>query len=133
MLPRLSMGVCAVSATATLAIGFAFGRWSIASATEALVVPLVVGPYVLLGLMVWWRRASRAASWVLFISVLVLAAVGLCLFGLDAYHQQTDPKYGMAMHFAVLGVPVLQGLAVLVLGLGLLVERVVKHLTAKPR
>jgi NADH:ubiquinone oxidoreductase subunit K len=126
------MGACAVAATTTLFLGFTFSGWSLASATEAMVVPLVVGPYVLLGLMVWWRRASRAVSGLLFIAVLVLAAVGLYLFGLDAYHHQTDPKYGMAMHFAVLGVPAVQGLAAVVLGLALLVERVVNHLRAKP-
>jgi hypothetical protein len=56
----------------------------------------------------------------------------LGLFGLDAYRHQTDATYGMAMHFTVIGVPALQGLAAVVLGLGLLVERVVKYLTARP-
>jgi hypothetical protein len=125
------MAICVLAAAATLIVGFTGCDWSILTPGDAWVVPIVLAPYVLLGLLAWWRRESRAASVLVLVAVLVLAGAGLGLFGLDAYGRATDPRYGMAMHFQVVGVPALQGLGVLVLGLALLAGRAVGRLRTR--
>jgi hypothetical protein len=121
MVPWITLSVCALAAVATLALGFAGCGWSILVPEDALVVPLAVGPYALLGLMAWWRRKRRVASAVVLVSTLLVAAVGLLAFGADAWRVQTDPQHGMAMRLTVIVVPVLQWAATVVLGLGLAV------------
>jgi hypothetical protein len=122
MVPRITLSVCALAAVATFALGFAGCGWSIMVPEDALVVPLVLSPYALLGLMAWWRRKRRVASAVVLASTLLVAAAGLLAFGADAWRVQTEPQHGMAMRLTVIIVPVLQWAATAVLGLGLAVS-----------
>ncbi len=87
------------------------------------VLALVVAPYLLLGLMVGWARQRSADSRFLFLATLLLSLGGTALLGLNAIHQQTMPEPGLALSITYIGVPLLQLVAVAVLGMILLMRR----------
>jgi hypothetical protein len=118
---RVTLGVCLLGAAASLALGFGGCGWGLMVPVDALVVPLVAGPYVWLGLVAWVCRNRPAAAAVVLGVTLVLATVGVAAFGREAHRLHADPQYHLATRLTVLVVPVLQWLTALLTSLSLLV------------
>jgi hypothetical protein len=114
-----TIGICLLAATAELVLGCT----STASLTadDAVVLPLLLGRYVLLCLFAWWQRRARAASWLLLALAGALAAWALYVSGVDNYRYHTEPDYRKVQRVAVFVVPLLQWVVVLVVGLVMLV------------
>ena len=126
MITKPILSVCLFASVGSLAIGFAGHGWSLISAEDVLIFPLVVGPYAVIAVLAWWRRSSHKESMVLLAVVLLLGAYGLWSFGASAYRRQVDPSYGMAMDLSPLVVPALQWLAVTILAAAFGIAAVVR-------
>lgn len=126
MITKGIFSVCVIAAVGTLAIGFAGLGWSLMSAEDVLVFPLVVGPYAVIAAIAWWRRYSHKESMVLLAVVLLLGAYGLWSFGASSYLRHVDPREGMAMDLSPLLIPALQWLAVTILAAAFGVGAVVR-------
>lgn len=126
MITRSIHGVCFIAAVGSLAIGFAGHGWSLMSAEDVLVVPLVVGPYAIIAALAGWRRSSRKESIFLLAVVLLVSIYGLWSFGASAYRRHVDPRGGMAMDLNSLVVPAFQWFAVTILAAAFGVAAVVR-------
>jgi hypothetical protein len=84
---------------------------------------LVVAPYLLLGLMAGRVSVGSKAEWVLFIFTLLLSLAGMALLGFNTPPLSTGPEPGLAQSVTMIGVPLLQFIAVSLLGLVLLLRR----------
>jgi hypothetical protein len=118
MVPRITWAVCFLASAITLVLGYTSTAGP--GPNDVFIVAFLLGPYLLLGLLAWWRRGKSIASWLLLAVTVILATWGVCLFGLDSYWYHTDWQYRMAMRMAVLLVPLLQWAALPVVGLVLL-------------
>ena len=115
MITKGILGICFFGAIGSLVIGFAGHGWSLMSAEDVLIFPLVVGPYAGIGVIAWWRRWSYAESMLLLTAVILIAAYGLLSLGASSYRRHFDPHGGMAMDLSPLVVPALQWFAVTIL------------------
>jgi hypothetical protein len=115
MITKVILCICFLGALGSLVIGFAGLGWSLMSAEEVLIFPLVVGPYAVIVVIAWWRRRSHKESMLLLTAVFVIAAYGLWSFGASSYRRHFDPHGGMAMDLSPLVVPALQWLVVTIL------------------
>ena len=118
MVPRMTWVVCFLASAITLVLGQTTSAGP--GPGDGLIAAFVLGPYLLLGLLACWQRGKSSVSRLLLAVALILAAWGVCLFGLDCYWYHTDWQYRMSQRMTVLFVPPLQWAAVLVVGLGLL-------------
>ncbi|MCP9915749.1 hypothetical protein [Cyanobium sp. ATX 6F1] len=84
---------------------------------------LVVAPFLLLGLMAGSVRERSSDARVLFILTLFLALGGTFLLALHAPIPNTGPEPGLAQSVVMIGVPLLQLIAVILLGLILRLRR----------
>jgi hypothetical protein len=132
MITKGILGVCFFAAIGSLAIGFAGHGWSLMSAEDVLIFPLVVGPYAVIAVIAWWRRYSHKESILLLAVVLLIAAYGLWSFGASSYRRHVDPRGGMAMDLSPLVVPTLQWLAVTILAAAFGVAAVVRSKVSNP-
>ena len=117
---RLTIAVCLLAASVETVLGCT----STAGLTlgDALIVPFVLGPYLILALFAWRRRGQPAASWALLAVAVALAAWGLYVSAVDSYRYHTDPQYRLIQRMAVFFVPLLQWAVVLLVGLVSLVR-----------
>jgi apolipoprotein N-acyltransferase len=113
--------VCVVAAIASLIIVCA--RMSGLQSSDLPFLAFVVAPYQLLGLMAGSVRAGTTAAWVLFIFTLFLSLGGMTFLGFNAPPLSTVPEPGLAQSVTMIGVLVLQFIAVSMLGLVLLLRR----------
>jgi hypothetical protein len=88
ILPVLTIGVNIAAAAATAGLlwfmWFAHeyrlqpdGSWKPNYLADATLIAFAIAPYAALGLLAWLRRRVRAASWGVFVTTIVLAALGL--------------------------------------------------------
>lgn len=87
------------------------------------VLILVVAPYLLLCLMAGRVRAGSTAARTLFVMTLFLSLGGIALLGFNSPPLSTGPEPGLAQSVTMIGVPLLQLIAVSLLGLVLLLRR----------
>ncbi|MCP9841547.1 hypothetical protein KBY93_13010 [Synechococcus sp. J7-Johnson] len=85
----------------------------------------VIAPYLLLGLMTGSMSERGSTARILFIVTLLLSLLGMTLLALNAPPLYGDPEPGLAQAITMIGVPLLQCTAVIVLGLILLLRRMV--------
>jgi len=83
----------------------------------------IVAPYLLLGLLAGRVRKQRADSGFLFIATVLLSLGGTLLLALNGFHHRPVPEPGLVQSVTIIVVPLLQLLAVTVLGLILQVKR----------
>ncbi|PZV02190.1 MAG: hypothetical protein DCF23_12085 [Cyanobium sp.] len=121
MVDQATRMVCAFAAITSLIIVCA--RTSGFQGNDLPFLALVVAPYLLLGLMAGWVNERSTDARVLFIVTLVLSLGGTLLLGLHAPPPSKVPEPGLAQSVVMIGVPLLQSMAVVLLGLMLLLRR----------
>jgi FtsH-binding integral membrane protein len=84
---------------------------------------LIVAPYLLLGLLAGRVRKQRADSGLLLIGTVLLSMGGTLLLVLNGFHHRPVPEPGLVQSVTIIVVPLLQLLAVTVLGLILQLRR----------
>lgn len=110
MMTKATYAVCLCGALGSLAIGFASGVWSLMSAEDALIFPLVTGPYIVIAAVAWWRRTSSWESKLLLGAVILIGVYGLWAISTSAYRFHTNPRDEVAMDLTPVVVPALQWL-----------------------
>lgn len=115
MITKAILGICFFGAIGSLVIGFTGQGWSLMSAEDVLIFPLVAGPYAVIGVIAWWRRCSHKESMLLLTAVILVAAYGFWPFGASSFRRHFDPHGGMAMDLSPIVVPAVQWLAVTIL------------------
>jgi hypothetical protein len=93
-LHRVTLTLCAVAAVAEPALWVA-GAGGF-SDSDVILLIMLTAPYLFFALYVWLQRRRTAASWVLFGSVVVVAAVGLAVAGAHAVRSLTMGVTGAA-------------------------------------
>ena len=132
MMTKATLAICLVGAIGSLAIGFGGIGWSLMSVEDALIFPLVVGPYALIGGLVWWRRTSPRESFVLLVTVLLIAIYGFWAFGVSFHSRYSNPQGQTATDLTPLVVPMLQWLVTMILTLLLGAAAAIRSFTIKP-
>ena len=110
MMTKAIYAICFSLAVGSLAIGFASGTWSLMSGEDALIFPLVAGPYAVIAAVAWWRRSSSRESLVLLGTVILIGVYGLVAIGASAYRFHTTPHDEIAMDLTPVVVPAVQWL-----------------------
>jgi len=121
MIEQATRAVCASAAIVSLVIVCA--RTSGLQISDLPFLALVVVPYLLLGLMAGSVSERSTAARVLFIFTLFLSLGGIALLGFNAPPLSTGPEPGLAQSVTMIVVPLLQLMAVSLLGLIFLLRR----------
>ena len=98
------------------------------SADDALIFPLVIGPYALIVGLAWWRRWCPGESRILLVTVTLVMAYGFWAFGTSCYRRFSIPSDEVAMDLSPLVAPAIQFLVAAVLGLIMGVAAMVRSL-----
>ena len=96
MIAKISLTVCLIAMVAmSCALTFCYTRVSAFELSDLLGILIVIGPYLLYGLMVWRWRGHRGVSIFALALILILASLALSLMGLECYeyHHTVDPYY----------------------------------------
>ncbi len=117
MVAQTTQMLCVAGAIGSLLIGFVGIGWSMLSAEDGLIFPLVVGPYVMIAGLAWWRRTSPWESRVLLVTVGLVIAYGFWVFGQACYRQFNVTHDEIAMDLSPLVAPVFQFLLTTIVGL----------------
>jgi hypothetical protein len=105
---KATLILCLIGAGGSLAIGFAGLGWTVMSVEDALIFPLVMGPYAMLAGLTVWRRSKPKEVRILAASVIVVVAYGCWGFGTSLYRRHSIPDAKMVMDLSPLVVPALQ-------------------------
>ena len=108
MTTKITLVLCLIGAIGSLMIGFGGLGWSLMSIGDALIFPLVIGPYAVFAGLTLWRRSNPVEVRILLVSVILVAAYGFWAFGLSLYRRLQMPDESMAMNLSALVVPALQ-------------------------
>ena len=117
MITKTTLALCLIGAIGSLAIGFGGLGWSLMSIDDALIFPLVIGPYAVFASLTVWRRSNPVEVMVLLVSVILVVAYGFWGFGLSLYRRYSTPGGSMAMDLSPLVVPALQWVFTCVIGI----------------
>jgi len=120
-LARATVIVCLFAAAVEVALGCASTAGL--APGDAIVALFVVGPYLLLASLAWRLRARATASRALLAVAVGLSAWGLATFGWHGYRYHAEPQYRALQNMALFSVPLLQWVAVLLVGLASLLVR----------
>lgn len=120
-LARSTVIVCLFAAAVEVALGSA-STAGLAPA-DAIVGLFVAGPYLLLASLAWRLRARMMASRAMLAVAVGLAAWGLATFGWHGYRYHAEPQYRALQNMALFAVPLLQWVAVFLVGLASLLVR----------
>jgi len=110
MMTKVIYAMCLCGAVGSLVIGFGSGIWSLMTAEDVLIFPLVVGPYAVIAAVAWWRRASSWESQLLVGAVILIGVYGFWAISNSAYRSHTTPDDEVAMDLTPVVVPALQWL-----------------------
>jgi hypothetical protein len=122
MIAKISLIICLLAMIATVSIPMAcYGRLSAVQLGDLPFLFLIIGPYLLLGLMAWRWRGHRGVSVAALVLILIVASAGLFLFGYDCYSYRGDPQYRLYDRYAIPIAILLQWLGTGLLGLVILV------------
>ncbi len=108
MITKAIYAVCLTCAVGSLAVGFGSGVWSLIWADDALIVPLVAGPYAIIAAVAWWWRAGRWEPLFLLAIALLMSIGGLAAIGRSAYRFHAIPRDQTAMDLTAIVVPLAQ-------------------------
>ena len=111
MIPRITIVVCLLAALTEAILNCV--STSMLSPMDAIIVLLMVGPYLVLALLAWRRRDNSAVSKAFFVLALFFAAVGLYVSGVDSYRYHTEPHYRLVQRMTIFIVPLAQWAVVL--------------------
>jgi len=121
MADKATRAVCLVAAILSLIIVSV--RHSSLQSSDLPFLALVVAPYLLLVMLAGCAGKRTLAARLLFCATLVLSLGGTALLGLNNPPPYTGPEPGLALSVTMLAVPLLQLVAVMVVGLVLFVKR----------
>lgn len=121
MVDQATKAVCVIAAITSLI--FVWSRTPGLQSSDLPFLVLVVAPYLLLGLMAGSVSKRSTAARALFIFTLFISLGGMALLGFNAPTLSTGPEPGLAQSVTMIGVPLLQFIAVSLLGLFLLLRR----------
>jgi hypothetical protein len=122
MINQSTRAVCASAAIVSLVIVCV--RTSGLQSSDLPFLALVVVPYLLLGWLAGSVSERSTAARLLFITTLFLSLGGTALLGLDTSTRYTGPEPGLAQSVTMIVVPLLQFMAVSLLGLIFLLRRI---------
>lgn len=108
MMAKTTLSLCLAGAIGSVLIGFMGIGWSLISVEDGLIFPLVIGPYVIIASLAWWRRTSPWESWMLLATVAIVMPYGFWAFGLACYHRFSATHDEIAMDISPLVASVLQ-------------------------
>lgn len=120
-LARSTVIVCLFAAAVEVALG-CVSTAGLAPA-DAIIALFVVGPYLLLASLAWRQRERATASRSLLAVAVGLSAWGLATFGWHGYRYHAEPQYRALQNMALFSVPLLQWVAVFLVGLASLLVR----------
>jgi hypothetical protein len=127
MMTKATLTICLAGAVGSLSTGFGCLGWSVMTAEDVLIFPLVIGPYAVIAGLAWWRRSRRWMSLVLFIGSLLIAVSGFTMLGRSLYLQSSTPHMRLAMDLTPFVMCALQWtltiVLVLVISLGAVIDR----------
>ena len=109
MMTKAIYAICFCLAVGSLVIGFASGTWSLMSGEDALIFPLVTGPYAVIAAVAWWRQSSSRES-LLLGTVMLIGVYGVVAISTSAYRFHTTPHDEIAMDLTPVVVPAVQWL-----------------------
>lgn len=108
MTTKAIYAICLAGATASLAIGFGSGVWSLVSAQDGWIFPLVIGPYALVALVARWRRDGSWESFLLLVAALLISVGGIAAVSSSAYRFHSSPRNRTAMDITAIVAPLAQ-------------------------
>ena len=122
MITKISLIICLFALIATVSIPITCrGSSSAFNLSDLLALLIIIGPYLLLGLMAWRWRGHRGVSVIAFLLILIVASGGLYLIGNDCYNYQVYPQYRLYDNYTLPVVILLEWLGTGLLGLIILV------------
>ena len=128
MKAKTTFTLCLVGAVGSLMIGFGSLGWSLMSADDSLIFPLVSGPYAMIACLTWWRRSSSSELKVLPGTLILVMTFGLWGLCFSAYRRFSTVHDEVAMDLTPLLVPVVQCLFISLIGIFLGVVAVARSL-----
>lgn len=120
---RIALALCGLAVIVEAGLMLAGSDISTLGLADTPIVLFVIGPYVALGLIAWWQRERWFASLAILGAIGVLMAWGLSVSTIDCFRDHTDPEYRLMQRSALFLVPLMQWIAVGLLGLALGVLR----------
>jgi hypothetical protein len=121
MIAKISLAICFFALIAKVSILIAcYGRLSAFHSGDLLYLLLIIGPYLLLGLMAWRWRGHRGVSIAALVLILIVASAGIFLLGDDCYNYRVNPQYRLYDRYAIPIAILLQCLGTGLLGLVIL-------------
>jgi hypothetical protein len=88
--------------------------------SDAILVLVLIGRYLLLAAFAWRHRDRRGVSWLLLLAAVGLSAWGVASSGWDSYLYHTHPTYRLTQRAGVFLVVLAQWGVVLLIGVALL-------------